>query len=106
MERFSTFFVKKCTNFHTKLLQKKENYVKIKRIILHERKPIIMIVSISKTELAERIDKNYNRLLAPYYQIEEIYQAPEADWPLGYLKGEETEDGQGFLLDGVPQRED
>ena len=31
--------------------------------------------------------------------------APEAGWPLGHPEGEESEDGQGFFLDGVPQRE-
>ena len=33
------------------------------------------------TELTERIERNYNRLLEPYYQINEVFSQRGYDWP-------------------------
>ncbi len=40
-----------------------------------------MNYAIPKTELSERIRKNEMRLHEPYYQLPDVYQAPDADWP-------------------------
>lgn len=38
-------------------------------------------LELSREELRERIARNRERLLAPYYQIDEIYQEFDAKWP-------------------------
>ncbi len=38
-------------------------------------------IELSCEELRERMDRNRERLLAPYYQIDEIYQPFDAKWP-------------------------
>ncbi len=40
-----------------------------------------MKYSIPQTELTDRIRKNEMRLHEPYYQLPNVYQAPDADWP-------------------------
>ncbi len=38
-------------------------------------------IELTRAELEERVALNRDRLLAPYYQIEEIYQPFDAKWP-------------------------
>jgi len=37
-------------------------------------------ISIDELELAERIEKNYNRLNEPYYRIDNVFSPKEYDW--------------------------
>lgn len=36
---------------------------------------------LTSAELSDRLKRNETRLLRPYYQIPEVFQSPDADWP-------------------------
>ncbi len=40
-----------------------------------------MLFTLTEKELDERISRNYARLCAPYYQINEVFSPVEYDWP-------------------------
>ena len=39
------------------------------------------ILPLTEEELSVRIQKNYERLCEPYYQIENVFASGEYDWP-------------------------
>ena len=40
-----------------------------------------MMMKVNKAELKERMEKNFERLQAPYYQIQEVFSDASYDWP-------------------------